>query len=57
VWGFPYRQQSGLNTMSDTLETVTIYRDGEPVLINKSDLKDTDKLKKDYTKKEYKQRK
>jgi|TARA_R110000782_G_scaffold52423_1_gene112430 hypothetical protein len=43
--------------MSDTLETVTIYRDGEPVLINKSDLKDTDKLKKDYPKKEYKQRK
>ena len=43
--------------MSDRLETVTIYRDGEPVLINKSDLKDTDKLKKDYLKKEYKQRK
>ena len=43
--------------MSDTLETVTIYRDGEPVIINKSDLKDTDKLKKESHKKEYKQRK
>ena len=31
--------------MSDILETVTIYRNDEPVLINKSDLKDTDKLK------------
>ena len=42
--------------MSDRLETVTIYRNGEPVLINKSDLKDSDKLKKDYPKKEFKQR-
>jgi len=31
--------------MTDTCETITIYRSGEPVLINKSDLKDTDKLK------------
>ena len=31
--------------MSDILETVVIYRNDEPVLINKSDLKDTDKLK------------
>jgi|GEM_PF-2342280 len=30
--------------MSHKLETVTIYRNGKPVLINKSDLKDTDKL-------------
>jgi hypothetical protein len=43
--------------MSNTLETVTIYRNGEPVLINKSDLKDTDKLKKEAPKKEFKQRK
>ena len=33
--------------MMSRLETVTIYRDGAPVLINKSDLKDTDKLSKD----------
>ena len=31
--------------MSEILETVTIYRNDEPVLINKSDLNDTDKLK------------
>jgi len=33
--------------MSQVLETVTIYRDGQPVLINKSDLKDTDKQSKE----------
>ena len=43
--------------MSDTLETVTIYRNGEPVIINKSDLKDSDKVKKEAPKKEFKQRK
>tara|TARA_R110000850_G_scaffold167730_1_gene292774 strand:- start:60 stop:173 length:114 start_codon:yes stop_codon:yes gene_type:complete len=37
--------------MSYTLETVTIYRNGKAVLINKSDLKETDKLKKDPQKK------
>jgi len=36
--------------MSQRLETVTIYRNGEPVLINKSDLKDTDKQSKDTPK-------
>ena len=35
--------------MSETCETITIYRNGEPVLINKSDLKDTDKLNKEKT--------
>ncbi len=36
--------------MSYKLETVTIYRNGEPVLINKSDLKDTDKQNKETPK-------
>ena len=36
--------------MSQVLETVTIYRDGQPVVINKSDLKDTDKQAKEASK-------
>jgi len=36
--------------MSQVLETVIIYRDGQPLVINKSDFKATDKQKGDKPK-------